>query len=286
MTIESVQGVIRGEWISKQGRSDNAGIIFYIHGGGYVSCSAGTHRPVTCWLARQTRLAVFSVNYELAPENPFPASVEGVLGAYRWLTETHPGIPIAIAGDSAGGGLVLTTIMRARDTGLPMPFCGVCFSPWTDMTGSGESVQRNRDRDEMFYPSTIDQFADVYLGDHDRTDPLASPVFGDFDACPPLLFHVSDSELLVDDSRRVHEKILETGGESTLEMFDGVFHGWQIGADYSGIGRLFKKSGVIHSNPRRTLKNGRRIRPGRLGALANGTMGNLTQFRVLKSFTR
>jgi monoterpene epsilon-lactone hydrolase len=120
--------------------------------------------------------------------------------------------------------------MKIRDEGLRMPSCGVCFSGWTDLTGSGDSVKKNADRDQMFYPNTIDQFANAYTSDGNRQDPLASPVFGDFADFPPILFHVGSTELLVDDSRRPHEAIRMTGGNSILTVFEGVSHGWQMGA--------------------------------------------------------
>ena len=231
MKIEQVfRNGIRGEWLMRASGHDRSAIILYIHGGGYVSCSPQTHRPISCALARRTGFRVFSVDYRSAPENPFPASIKDVFAAYRRLTETEPDTPIALAGDSAGGGLVLITMMKARDARLRLPSCGVCFSPWTDMTGSGGSVRANAERDQMFYPSTIEQFADVYLRDHDRSDPLVSPVFGDQSGFPPMLFHVSSTEILIDDSRRIHEQIIESGGDSTFELFDGMFHGWQMAA--------------------------------------------------------
>jgi len=219
---------IRGEWIEpKQPRE---GAILYMHGGGYVSCSPATHRPITGTLARLTGRRVFSLEYRLAPENKFPAAAEDVVAAYRWLTEKQsiPANRIAVGGDSAGGGLTLALLLEAREHGLPLPACAVCFSPWTDLTGGGASIKTNDGRCVMFTPENIDQFATAYLGDASPLEPLASPVYSDLQGLPPLLFHVSSTELLLDDARRVHIAVQEAGGSSRMVITDDVCHGWQM----------------------------------------------------------
>jgi acetyl esterase/lipase len=221
-------GGVAGEWISVPEPERHA-IILYIHGGGYVSCSPATHRPITAGLARLTRLRVFSVDYRLAPEHRFPAAPDDVFAAYRYLTEQYPASPIVVAGDSAGGGLTLGLLLRAKKAHVNMPACAVCFSAWTDMTGSGDSVSKNEGSDRMFYASTISDFADAYLGSADRENAYASPVFGNFAGMPPVLFQVGSTEVLVDDSRRIHEKIAGGGGTSELQIFDAMFHSWQMG---------------------------------------------------------
>lgn len=207
----------------------------YIHGGGYVSCSAATHRPITGALARLTGLRVCAVNYRLAPEHRCPDALEDVLKAYRrLLDEGFAGGQIALAGDSAGGGLVLSLLVRLRDSGLPAPACAVCFSPWTDMTGSGASVRENDGRCAMFRPESISQFASVYLGGASPIDQLASPVFADLGRLPPVLFHVGSTELLLDDSRRAHKQILAAREErksraaSHIRVFKDAPHCWQM----------------------------------------------------------
>src|SRR3989442_7342993 len=131
---------VRGEWITSE-RSEQ-GVILYFHGGGYVACSAATDRPLTAALARLARRRVFSLDYRLAPDHQFPAAVDDALRAYCWLLDTDV-LPssLALAGTSAGGGLVLGTLLRIRDEGLPLPACAACFSPWTDLTGGGASVR-------------------------------------------------------------------------------------------------------------------------------------------------
>ncbi|HKS26618.1 MAG TPA: alpha/beta hydrolase [Pyrinomonadaceae bacterium] len=218
---------VRGEWLEVDSAAE--GVVLYIHGGGYVSCSAATHRPITAALARLSRQRVFSMNYRLAPEHRYPAALDDALAAYRWLLDE--GVParlISLAGDSAGGGLVLATLVRARDEGLPLPACAVCFSPWTDLAGTGESARLNDGLCVMFRPSNVTEFAGAYLGEASPLAAYASPVFADLVGLPPVLLQVGSTELLLDDSRRVHDKIQEAGGESRLEVYEDVFHCWQM----------------------------------------------------------
>ena len=220
-------GGVRGEWV-RAPRVDG-GVILYFHGGGYVAGSPATQRPITAALARRTGRRVFSLDYRLAPEHRFPAALDDALAGYRWLR--GQGIApesVALAGDSAGGGLVLATLLRARDEGVPLPACGVCFSPWTDLSGSGESILRNNGRCAMFRPENIADFARVYLGATSAAHPYASPLFGKLDGLPPVLFQVCADELLLDDTRRTCEAIQRAGGTALLEVTDGVFHAWQM----------------------------------------------------------
>jgi acetyl esterase/lipase len=229
--------VVRGEWIEPVRADDDGddgdndrGVIFYIHGGGFVACSAATHRPLTASLARLSRRRVFSLDYRLAPEHRYPAALDDAVAAYNWLL-THEGIPasaISFAGDSAGGGLVLASLLRVRDAGLPPPACAVCFSPWTDLAGAGESQRSNDGLCAMFRTENAAEFAPAYLGDASPRDPYASPAYADLAGLPPLLLQVGSTELLLDDARRVHQKIQEANGSSRLEIYEDVAHGWQM----------------------------------------------------------
>jgi acetyl esterase/lipase len=219
---------IRGEWL-ETANADQQKTLFYIHGGGFVCCSAKTHRPITATLARQTGFRVFSLKYRLAPEARFPAALDDAFAAYEWLLGQNVSpSKIALAGDSAGGGLVLALLLRLRDAKLPLPACAACFSPWADLLGTGESNRTNAERDDMFYPENTQEFARAYLGEAAADNPSASPVFGDFRRLPPVLFHVGSTEILLDDSRRIHQKILENGGASELEIYEDIFHCWQM----------------------------------------------------------
>ena len=220
------RGQVNGEWLVPSAPA--RGTILYIHGGGFVSCSAATHRPITASLARRTSIPVFSANYRLAPEARFPAALDDVIATYAWLARETSGSPIAMAGDSAGGGLALSLAVHVRDAGLPAPACLVGFSPWTDLAGRGASLTQNDGRDPMFRPENIPAFAAEYLGGASPDDPRASPVYADLHGLPPMLLQVGSTELLLDDSRRVHERVIATGGESHLSIYDGVHHGWQM----------------------------------------------------------
>jgi acetyl esterase/lipase len=218
---------VRGEWLTPENPKKQ--IILYFHGGGYVSCSAATHRPITAALARLSRMRVFSLDYRLAPEHRFPAALNDAFAAYRWLLdEGFLGNQIALAGDSAGGGLVFSSLLRMRDEGLPFPASAVCFSPWTDLAGTGASVQSNDNRCALFHPPNIGEFAAAYLGNASPFNVYASPVFAEFDEMPPVLMQVGSTELLLDDARRVHEKIQKAGGTSELEIYEDVPHDWQM----------------------------------------------------------
>lgn len=233
MDIRHVDEPLKGEWISPDGASDEKSVLYYLHGGGYISGSAKTNRPVTIPLARRLKRRVFSLDYRLAPEHHFPAGLDDAMTGYRWLLST--GINpenISVAGDSAGGGMTLALAMRLRDAGEPLPACLVCLSPWTDMTGSGESITANSQRDPMFVAKDIERYASAYLGRGSPHDPLASPLLGDLAGLPPLLLQVGRNEVLLDDARAVHEKVVAAGGSSELRIFDRVFHGWHFGAPF------------------------------------------------------
>ena len=227
--IQPTDGTIPGEWIVPDGpSSDN--VILYLHGGGYVSCSPHSHRPITVALARDTRCRVLALDYRLAPEHPFPMAFNQAVAAVHWfLIHGAKANQIAVAGDSAGGGLVIALLAHLRQSEpAALPRCGVAFSPWTDLDGTGESLRANDGRCAMFHPENIGEFAKAYLGDASPRDPRASPLFANLSGLPPVLLHVSSTELLFDDARRVHEQIQHAGGASTFRVFDGVPHGWQL----------------------------------------------------------
>jgi len=225
--VVPVAGEVSGEWVVPN--EAGTGTILFFHGGGYVGGSPADHRPMTAGLARRTGYEVFAPQYRLAPEHRFPAALDDAFAAYRWLLEqgTDPS-GLALVGDSAGGGLVLSTLVRVRDAGLPLPTRAVCFSPWADLTASGSSVRQMDGRCHMFRTGNISAFASVYLRDASPLNPEASPLFADLSGLPPLLIQVGSTELLLDDARGVHEKALAAGGASRLEIYDDVVHAWQM----------------------------------------------------------
>jgi monoterpene epsilon-lactone hydrolase len=228
--VHTPEGV-RGEWIAVS--DPLPGVLLYVHGGGYVSCSPAQYAPVTTALARLTRRRVFVVDYRLAPEARFPTALDDVTASYRWLLDREGGASrIAVAGDSAGGGLALLLAIHARDAGWAPPACVAALSPWTDLAATGESIRANDGRCAMFRPENMAAFARAYLGDASPDDPRASPLRADLDGLPPVLLQVGSTELLLDDARRVHERIREGGGASTLTVYDDVMHGWHLLAPF------------------------------------------------------
>jgi epsilon-lactone hydrolase len=231
--IQLTNRPVKGEWVIPSGASENGPVLYYLHGGGYISGSAKTNRPIAVPLARRLNQRVFSLDYRLAPEHRFPAAVEDAVAGYRWLLST--GVDpdrLSIAGDSAGGGLALALVMALRDEGELLPCCVACLSPWTDMTGSGDSIVANSERDAMFFGEDIVPYASAYLGSQSPQAPLASPLLGNFTGLPPLYFEVGETEVLLDDARRAQQKALAAGVSSELRIVEEVPHGWQFGAPF------------------------------------------------------
>jgi acetyl esterase/lipase len=234
------QSPLHGEWIEPVARDDAARrrCILYLHGGAYVAMSARTHRSLTSRLAVGSAASLFALDYRLAPEHPFPAAIEDALATYRALIAGGtPASRIVVAGDSAGGGLALALLLAAREAGDPLPAAAVLFSPWTDLAATGQSIIDNDAADALIHGSWIAPEARHYLGDAPACHPLASPVYAELAGLPPLLLQVSDSEVLLDDSRRVHEKAKLSGVDTTLHIWPGLPHGWQVFAPVLPEGR-------------------------------------------------
>jgi acetyl esterase/lipase len=218
---------VPGEWISAPSASAEA-TLYWLHGGGYSIGSVKSHRGMIARLSAASKIRAFAIDYRLAPENPFPAGLEDALTGYRWLLKQ--GVDpksLIIAGDSAGGGMTLAVLVSLRDSGEPLPAAAVLYSPWTDLTWSGESVKTRAEVDPWISPDIGVEGAALYLGDAKATNPLASPLFADLSGLPPTLIQVGDAEVLLDDSTRVAEKMKAAGVEVTLEVWDEMIHVWQ-----------------------------------------------------------
>jgi acetyl esterase/lipase len=224
-----------GEWIEPIAPDDKARTrcILYLHGGGFISMSARTHRAITSRLAGWSDTALFALDYRLAPEHPFPAALQDALAAFRGLVACgFAPSRIVIAGDSAGGGLALSLLVSLRDAGEILPAAAVLFSPCTDLAATGHSIAANNAADPMLFGAWVGAVARHYLGDTPAANPLASPVYADLTGLPPLLFHVGQSEVLLDDSVRVDDNARRCGVASTIKIWPGVPHGWQIFASF------------------------------------------------------
>lgn len=215
-------------WASRN-RPDRRKVILYLHGGAYIAGSRRTHRHLGAALAGAAGVRSVLPDYRLAPEHPFPAALDDAAAVYRSLLGSGyaPG-EIAIAGDSAGGGLAFALLLRARREGLPRPGCVVGFSPWVDLTGRQPSIRRNARRDVMLPGDRIEEVARLYLGDHDPGDPLASPLYGDWPDPPPALIMASRSEILVDEAVGLAEALRQGGGDVRLALWRGLPHAWPI----------------------------------------------------------
>lgn len=222
---------LKGEWIEPVAADDPARrrCILYFHGGAYVAMSPKTHRSITSRLASWSNASLFALDYRLAPEHPFPAALDDASAAFEALIALGlaPG-HIVLAGDSAGGGLALALLVALRDRNDTLPAGAVLFSPWTDLAATGESIVANDEADVLFYGSWVAREARYYLQDTPATDPLASPVYADLTGLPPLFLQVGNSEILLDDSRRIYHNAEKAGIEATLQIWRNVSHGWQI----------------------------------------------------------
>ena len=224
--VVDVNGV-PAEWVRPEVNTAPDACILYLHGGGYVIGSCNTHRPLASHLAARTGLSVLVVDYRLGPEDPYPAALDDALTAYEWLLEA--GLEhgrIVIAGDSAGGGLTLATLLALRDNGSRMAGLGVAISPWTDLTLSGATMDAPEIHDPMVTRAGLQRMADWYVDSADPTDPLVSPLFGDLTGLPPLLIHVGEVEALRDDAVRFAERAKAAGVDVTIEVWPEMIHVW------------------------------------------------------------
>lgn len=221
-------GGVPAEWIVAPG-AENDRVILYLHGGGYVMGSINTHRAMISRISRAAKARALALDYRLAPENPFPAAVEDATAAYRWLlAQGYKPNKIAIAGDSAGGGLTLATLLKLRDDKAELPACAIPISAWTDMEGTGASVKTRAAADPMVGSSSLSGMAKHYVGNADPKNPLLSPLHGDYKGIPPLLMQVGDAEILLDDTTRIAEKAKAAGVKVDLEVWPEMVHVWHV----------------------------------------------------------
>ncbi|AKA01344.1 alpha/beta hydrolase [Streptomyces noursei ZPM] len=207
----------------------DAGTILYFHGGGWVFGSPETALSLTGNLVARTGLAAYSLDYRLAPEHPFPAAIEDGLSAYRALLDRgEDPSAIVVAGDSAGGGLAVTTCLAARDAGLPLPAALLAFSPGTDATRTGASMDTKEDIDPIFTRAALEHTGAMHLAGADPRQPLLSPaVHADLTGLPPMLIQVGTNEMLLDDSTRLAARASAAGVDVILDVTADVPHVFQ-----------------------------------------------------------
>lgn len=219
-------GGIPARWSSTPGASRDRAVL-YLHGGGYMLGSSQAYRPLFSEMARAAGARGVAIDYRLAPENPFPAAVDDAVAAYRALL--GQGIAagaIAIAGDSAGGGLTVATLVAARDAGLPMPTAAVAISPWADMECTGATLVSKAAEDPSLNRAGLIGMGTAYLNGQSARNPLASPIYANLAGLPPLLIQVGSIEVLLDDATRLAARAGEANVEVQLEIWPRVPHVW------------------------------------------------------------
>ncbi|KAB7738599.1 alpha/beta hydrolase fold domain-containing protein [Parvibaculum sedimenti] len=229
VALESVSANgVPAEWATTPGAAPDR-VVMYVHGGGYVIGSVKSHRHLVTELGRAAGTRTLSVDYRLAPEHPFPAAVDDALAAYRYLLAQGfvPG-NIAIAGDSAGGGLTVATLLAIRDAGLEQPACAFCISPWIDLEATGNSITELADIDPMVSREGLAGMAAAYLGAASAKTPLASPLHAEYRDLAPLLIHVGAAETLLDDSIRLAGKAGAADVDVTLKVWPEMIHVWHF----------------------------------------------------------
>jgi acetyl esterase/lipase len=235
---------VSAEWTWTEA-ADPARVVLYLHGGGYVFGSILSHRHLVAEIGRTSGSRTLAIDYRLSPENPFPAAVDDALASYRFLLEEgFEPRHIAFAGDSAGGGLVVSTLVAIKEAGLPQPACGWVISPWVDMEASGETFVSRADADPMVKREIIVNFAQAYLNGADPRSPFASPIYADLRGIAPLLIHVGASEVLLDDSLKLARTAGAADVSVRLEIWPEMVHIWHAFHRILGDGRKAVQAGA------------------------------------------
>ena len=214
------------EWLAAPSADDR--VILYVHGGGFCLGSLRTHRKLAGDVARAAGARVLLVDYPLAPERPFPAAIHALVGAYEELRRTTPAARIALAGDSAGGGLAVAALVALRERGAALPAAAACISPWVDLVRTDPVPAACITADPIVAPEDLVVMGDWYLAGADPAAALASPVRADLRGLPPLLVHVGAAEVLVADAEALAERARAAGVAVTLEVWPEMIHVWHI----------------------------------------------------------
>jgi epsilon-lactone hydrolase len=227
--VEDVDaGGVKAQWVSAPG-TDARRAVLYFHGGGFQVGSLVSHRELMAGLSAAAQCRVLAVDYRLAPEHRYPAALDDASAAWQWLAgQGFAPSHVALAGDSAGGGLALSLLLRLRDAGQALPAAAGLMSAWTDLTASGASYGTRADADPIHQRPMIVAMARNYLGkEGNAADPLVSPLFADLQGLPPLLAQVGDRETVLDDSRDFIARAKEAGVDATLQVWDHMIHVFQ-----------------------------------------------------------
>jgi acetyl esterase/lipase len=228
VTVEAVDiHGLHAEWLTPKGCPDDK-LLLYLHGGAYVMGNCATHRQMVSYIAKYSGIKALLPEYRLAPEHPFPAAVDDAVGLYRsLLSDGYPAANIVIAGDSAGGGLTMATLLSLRDARIPLPAAACLLSPWLDLAATGESMTTHAKKDPWFQPEDMPIVAAYYCRQDQIRNSLVSPVYADLSGLPPLYIQVGEDEILLSDSTRAADKVKAAGGEVEIEIWPGMWHVFQ-----------------------------------------------------------
>jgi monoterpene epsilon-lactone hydrolase len=230
-------GGVPAEWVTAPGCNPMRAVL-YLHGGGYVIGSINTHRRLAYDISAASGARVLVIDYRLAPEHPFPAAVDDAAKAWRWLLQQGFATSrLAIAGDSAGGGLTLATLVNLRDQKLGLPACAVAISPWVDLEGVGTSITARAAQDPMVQKDGLLWMAGLYLNGKEAKTPLAAPLHADLKGLPPILVQVGTAETLLDDATRIAEKLHAAGVDVRLAIWPNMLHVFPLFAPILSEGR-------------------------------------------------
>ena len=221
-------------WAVPKGCAEDR-VLLCMHGGGYVTGSMYTHRKVYGHLAKAIGCRALILHYRRAPEHVHPAPVDDAVAAYKWLLDRgiEPG-RIALTGDSAGGALAVTTLLRARERNLPIPAATMPLSPWIDLEITGETLVSNREKDVLVQKEVVEVMATTFLGEGgDRRDPMANPLYADLRGLPPMYIQVGSDETLLDDSRRLAECARKAGVDVRLDVYPEMQHVFHFSAGHA-----------------------------------------------------
>ncbi len=228
--IETEVGGVTALWAAPKGCAEDR-VVLCAHGGGFMTGSMYSHRKFFGHLAKAIGCRALIPDYRRSPEHAFPAALDDMVAAYRWLLDQGlEANHIALAGDSSGGGLIIASQLRVRDVGLPMPAASLPISPWLDMTVTGESIASNSGKDALFTKAMIQGLARAVLGDADPRDPFASPLYADLSGLAPIYIQVGGDEMIRDDSVRIAERAKKAGVDVRLDVFPGQQHTFQMAA--------------------------------------------------------
>jgi monoterpene epsilon-lactone hydrolase len=227
-TLAINAGGVRADRVATRASQPGRHILF-LHGGGFIAGSPSLYRQLTWRIASAARASVVSLDYRLAPEHPFPAALDDAVAAYRWLLAQGAAPQrVAVMGDSAGGGLALSLLLRLRDEGVPLPAAAVALSPWTDLAMTGRSFTANALADPLLSAEQARRFVGYYLDGADPRSPYASPLYGEPAGLPPTIIQVGSDEVLRDDAVRMAERMRAAGCRVELEIWPRMPHVWHL----------------------------------------------------------